>query len=154
MGYAHAHIPSMAGTYIELVRGSWASGCVWKVMTDCASKWFDEKQRGTVLGSEATSLASCKMTYNRPQVDSPESKDHVYTSQSCHGAVAAPLFEVLQEGSLVSSLFPLTKLHVVSHPLAGTVTTVARRFYLKHVVSIYFLKENLNASRPSSMRSA
>ena len=100
-------------------------------MTDCASKWFDEKQRGTVLGSEATSLASCKMTYNRPQVDSPESKDHVYTSQSCHGAVAA-----------------------VSHPLAGTVTTVARRFYLKHVVSIYFLKENLNASRPSSMRSA
>ena len=39
-----------------------------------AFKWYNnEKQRGTVLGSEATSSASCHVTYNPPQADSPES---------------------------------------------------------------------------------
>ena len=31
---------------------------------DHASKWYHEKQRGTVLCSEATSLVSYHMTYN------------------------------------------------------------------------------------------
>ena len=33
---------------------------------DRASKWYSEKQRGTVLGSEAISLVSYQMTYNPP----------------------------------------------------------------------------------------
>ena len=71
MGYAHAYVPPMTDTCTELARGPRASGGVWRVMI--ASKWHNEKERGMVLGSEATSLASCHMTYNRPQVDSPES---------------------------------------------------------------------------------
>ena len=38
-----------------------------------------------------------------PQADGFESEDHVFTLQSCHGAVVALLSEVLQEGS---PLFP------------------------------------------------
>ena len=38
-----------------------------------ASKWYYEKQRGTVLGSKMISLVLCHMTYKPPQVDSPES---------------------------------------------------------------------------------
>ena len=33
MGYTHAYVPSMADTCIELSRGPWASGGVWRVMT-------------------------------------------------------------------------------------------------------------------------
>ena len=40
---------------------------------DRASKWYSEKQRGMVLGSETISLVSCHMTYKPPQADSPES---------------------------------------------------------------------------------
>ena len=63
-------------------------------------KGYDEKQRGTVLGSETISLVSCHMTFKPPQADSPESSDHVLcTLQSCHGAVVAALSGVPQEGS-------------------------------------------------------
>ena len=37
---------------------------------DRASKWYSEKQRGTVLGSEMISLVSCHMTYKPSQADS------------------------------------------------------------------------------------
>ena len=40
---------------------------------DRGSKWYNEKQQGTVLVSEAISLASCHMTCNSPQADSPKS---------------------------------------------------------------------------------
>ena len=40
---------------------------------DRASKWYSEKQRGTLLGSETIYLVSCHMTYKPPQADSPES---------------------------------------------------------------------------------
>ena len=40
---------------------------------DRASKWYNEKQRETALGSEATSLASCHMTFDPFRADSPES---------------------------------------------------------------------------------
>ena len=40
---------------------------------DGASTGYKEEHRGTVLGSEATSLAPCNMIYNPPQGDSPES---------------------------------------------------------------------------------
>ena len=40
---------------------------------DRASKWYSEKQRGTVLGSEMISLVSCHMAYKPPQADSRES---------------------------------------------------------------------------------
>ena len=40
---------------------------------DRASKYYSEKQRGTVLSSETMSLVSCHMTYKPPQADSPES---------------------------------------------------------------------------------
>ena len=33
---------------------------------DCASKWYNEKQRGTILGSKSTSLAPCHMVYITP----------------------------------------------------------------------------------------
>ena len=65
------------------------------------------------------------MTYKSPQADSPESKDHVCTLQSCHGAVVAPLSDVPQESSSVPSLFSLTKLHLVSLPLACSYSRVA-----------------------------
>ena len=61
---------------------------------DRAFKWYDEKQRGTVLGFQTISWVSCHMTYKPPPADSPEPKDHVCILQSCHGAVVAPLFEV------------------------------------------------------------
>ena len=46
---------------------------------------------------------------NCPEADIPESKNHVCTLQSCHGAVVARLSEVSQEGSSVFSLFSLVK---------------------------------------------
>ena len=58
-----------------------------------------------VLGSETISLVSCHMTYKPPRADSPESKDHVCTLQSCHGAVVAPLSEVPLEGASLFCLF-------------------------------------------------
>ena len=72
---------------------------------DRASKWYSEKQRGTVPGSEMISLVSCHMAYKPPQADSRESQDHACTFQSCHGAVVAPLPEVPREGSSVFSVF-------------------------------------------------
>ena len=93
---------------------------------DRASKWYNEKQRGTVLGSEATSLSPCRMSYNPPR---PIALSHrityVHTLQSCHGAVVAPLSEVPQEGSAVFSLFSLIKLHLASHQLARRYIRVA-----------------------------
>ena len=65
------------------------------------------------------------MTYKPPQADSPESKDHLCTLQSCHGAVVAPLSDVPQEGSSVFSLFSLIKLHLASLPLASSYSRVA-----------------------------
>ena len=102
---------------------------------DRASKWYSEKQRGTILGSETISLVSCHMTYKPPQADSPESYDHVCTLQSCHGAVVAPLSEVPEEGSSVFSLFSLIKLHLASHPLASSNSrvTVSSVFYAQNI---------------------
>ena len=60
------------------------------------------------------------MTYNPPKNDSRESYDHLYTLQSYHGAVVAPLSEVSQEDSAGFSLFPPIKLHLASHPLASS----------------------------------
>ena len=62
--------------------------------------------------------ATCPTT---PQVNNPESEDHVqHTLQSCHNAVAAPLSEVPQEGSTAFSLFSLIKLHLASQPSASS----------------------------------
>ena len=98
-----------------------------------ASKWYSEKQRGTVLGSETISLISCHMTYNLPQADSPESQDHVCTLQSCHGAVVASLPEVPQEGSSVFTLLSLIKL--ASYPLDSN--------YSRVTVSSVFCAQNI-----------
>ena len=46
---------------------------------------------------------------NCPEADIPESKIHVCTLQSCHGAVVARLSEGSQEDSSVFSLFSLIK---------------------------------------------
>ena len=91
---------------------------------DRASKQYSEKQRGMGLGYETISLVSHHMTYKPPQADSPESYDHVCTLQSFHGAVAAPLSEVPQEGSYLFSLFSLIKLYLASPPLASSYSRV------------------------------
>ena len=107
---------------------------------DRASKWYSEKQRGTVLGSETISLVSCHMTYKPPQGDSPESYDHVCTLRSCtlrscHGAEVAPLSEVPQEDFSVFSPFSLIKLHLAFHPLASS--------YSRVTVSSLFCAQNI-----------
>ena len=66
MGYAYAHLRSMVDTYIDRA-GPRAMGhrkCLEG--HDRVSKWYNEKQRGTVLGSETMSLASRHMTYYPP----------------------------------------------------------------------------------------
>ena len=53
---------------------------------DRAFKWYSEKQRGTVLGSETISLVSCHMTYKPPP--RPISLSHRITYVPCRAAMA------------------------------------------------------------------
>ena len=69
MCYVDAHAAIMESSCTELAMGH--RRCLKG--SDRASKWYSEKQRETVLGSETISLVSRHMTYNPPQADSPES---------------------------------------------------------------------------------
>ena len=85
---------------------------------DRASKWYNEKQRGTVLGSEMASLASCTMTYNPPR---PIALSHRIMYIPCKAAIWRRGCSVIRGapcGLTVFYLFPITKLHLASHPLA------------------------------------
>ena len=53
-------------TCTESPRGPWGTEGVWRVMTVRPVR-YNKKQRGTVLGSEATSLSPCHMSCNPPR---------------------------------------------------------------------------------------
>ena len=124
MCYADAHAAIIESTCIELPRGPWSTGHVWRVMT-VRSVRYAEKQRGTLLGSETTSLSPCHMSYNPPR---SITLSHRITYTPCRAAMAPWLLCYLrcvsQEGSAIFSLFSLIELHLVSHPLASSYSRV------------------------------
>ena len=88
MGFAHAHISfHERHLYRADPRAMRRKRCVEG--HDHASKWHNEKQRGTVLSSEATSLVSCHMTYNPPR---PIALSHRIMYRPCRAAMAPWLF--------------------------------------------------------------
>ena len=101
-----------------------------------------ERPNGKTRNSEERSMAPRRLPWHRATLPTTAPRPmahrimHVYSLQSCHGVVVAPLSEMLQGRFL--SKFPVIKLHLASYPLANSYSRVT--VSSKNVIFFLFVR--------------